>query len=249
MKTLIKNIFGRISYNIGILLIKKRNTSFKSILVLAPHPDDEIIGLGGLVLQTLKNNGQVYITYLTDGKNSGASANKNEIKKQRIRLSEQVINKLNINPENISRLHLPDGEVPFSEENRFKETVNKIKLQIESIKPDAIFATAKSDYWPFDHVACSQIAKEAIKTSTFKSELWFYWIWTWYHLKPWHLLKLNFKKLNKIDVTEELSEKQKLIEIYLNAYSQDGLPWSGMLPKSMIHPFSKEFEIIEKFNG
>ena len=175
MKTLIKNIFGRISYNIGILLIKKRNTSFKSILVLAPHPDDEIIGLGGLVLQTLKNNGQVYITYLTDGKNSGASANKNEIKKQRIRLSEQVINKLNINPENISRLHLPDGEIPFSKKNGFNETVDIIKNQIESIKPDAVFATAKSDYWPFDHVACSQIAQIAIENSKHKTELWFYY--------------------------------------------------------------------------
>ena len=150
--------------------MKKRNISFKSILILAPHPDDEIIGLGGLVLQTLKNKGQVYITYLTDGKNSGASSNKNEIKKQRILLSEQVIQDLNINPENISRLHLPDGEVPFIKENGFNETVDKIKQQIEAIKPDAVFATAKSDYWPFDHVACSQIAKEATKLATFKSE-------------------------------------------------------------------------------
>ena len=71
---------GWLSYNIIILIIKNRNTNFKSILVLAPHPDDEIIGVGGLVLQTLKNKGQVYITYLTDGENSGAFLNKNEIK-------------------------------------------------------------------------------------------------------------------------------------------------------------------------
>ena len=237
---------GWLNYNIIILIIKNRNINFKSILVLAPHPDDEIIGVGGLVLQTLKNKGQVYITYLTDGENSGAFSNKNEIKKQRTNLSNQVTNKLNINPENISRLHLPDGKLPLNNENGFNEAVDLIKQQIETIQPDAVFATAKSDYWPYDHVACSQIAMEAIKKATFKSDLWFYWVWTWYHLKPWQLLKVNFNKLYKINISMELKEKQKLIDTYLNPVSPYGYPWSGKLPKSMITPLYKPYEIIKK---
>ena len=40
----------------------------KSILVLAPHPDDEIIGMGGTLSMHIENQSEVTVLYLTDGR-------------------------------------------------------------------------------------------------------------------------------------------------------------------------------------
>lgn len=147
---------------------------------------------------------------------------------------------------NIFKLHFSDGKVPLKNDADFNKVVSQIKEIIEEVSPEAVFTTAESDYWPYDHVACSQLIKEVVKSATLKTDLWFYWVWTWYHLKPWQILKLHYKNKYKIDISKELKQKQKLMDMYLNPLSPDGIPWSGVLPKSMKYPFSKPFEIIEK---
>ena len=247
MKNYIKYILGLFTYFFTIKRIKTQKQRYNTILVFAPHPDDEIIGLGGLILQTLKHGGEVFICFLTEGENSECYHDKNEIKKQREVLTNKVLQQLNIPKKNRFRLKLPDGQVPLRDNMEFDKAVSQITTITEKVKPDAVYATAESDFWPFDHVACSQLVKEAVKKITFKTDVWFYWVWTWYHLKPWQLLKLNFNKLYKMDISMELKEKEKLIDTYLKPVSPDGFPWSGRLPKSMKYPFSKPFEIIEKY--
>jgi LmbE family N-acetylglucosaminyl deacetylase len=44
------------------------------ILVLAPHPDDDIIGCGGSIIQHLAAGQQVLIAYLTSGEANGSAA-------------------------------------------------------------------------------------------------------------------------------------------------------------------------------
>lgn len=221
--------------------------SRKRILILAPHPDDEIIGIGGIVLQVLQNKGAVYIVYLTDGEESGAWNDKERIKKERINISEEVVNMLNIPVENIYRLRLKDGKVPHRGDSDFFEVVKILTDIVEKVQPDTVFATHYLDYWPFDHVACSEMAIEIQKRLTTKTDFWFYWVWTWYHLKPWHLKSLLKRKLIKVDISNEHSQKMKLMNHYLQPKSPEGKPWSGSLPKSMFYPFTKPYEIIEKY--
>ncbi len=40
------------------------------LLVIAPHPDDEVLVAGGLIQRVLKNGGQVKVIYLTNGDGS-----------------------------------------------------------------------------------------------------------------------------------------------------------------------------------
>lgn len=39
----------------------------KNILVFAPHPDDEILGVGGTILQNIKEGNEVYVCLVTKG--------------------------------------------------------------------------------------------------------------------------------------------------------------------------------------
>ena len=38
-----------------------------NILIIAPHPDDEILGCGGTILKHIKNNDNIYLCIMTKG--------------------------------------------------------------------------------------------------------------------------------------------------------------------------------------
>lgn len=246
MKTYLKKIVTRIVRRIVCFSTFYKQTDFSSILILSPHPDDEILGLGGIILQTLQQGSSVILVYLSDGEGSGVWSDQEEIKRQRIALSEQVCGKLGLKSSDITRLHLPDGKVPHPGQRGFEEAVQSVKHLIETLKPDAVFATHTLDYWPFDHVACAYIAKEAMRQSASKPQLWFYWVWTWYNLRPWQLFKLNYKKINRVDISKQLTQKKELSDLYLNAHTSDGNPWSGVLPKTLLRALEQPFEVIER---
>lgn len=247
MRDRIKKIFINILiFLVRVFVTGKRLPDFKTVLILAPHPDDEIFGLGGIILQTLQKGGKVNLVYLTDGEASGVCPDKEEIRIQKIALSEQVCKKLGLDSSTITRLHLSDGAVPHLGQTGFPEAVIQIKGFIESLKPDAVFATHPLDYWPFDHVACAHIAKEAVNKSKHKTQLWYYWVWAWYNIRPWQLLKIRYRKLQKIDISEQIPQKKTLTDIYLKAFTPEGKSWSGILPQLLIKAIGSPFEVCEK---
>jgi len=249
IKRLLKLFITKLIYHTICLFKPSKQVSFKSILVIAPHPDDEVIGLGGIMLQTLQSGGKVNIVILTDGEESGSSQNREEIKRVRIDLSEKVAIESGIDPSIIIRLHLPDSLVPHKGKPGFNEAVVQLAQIIDDLNPDAVFATHPLDYNPYDHVACSQMAIEAVKLSSKKPELWFYWVWAWYNLvyPAMQLQKLSLSKLCKIDISAQMTMKNELIDIYLKPLSPQGTPWSGQLPEAMLYPHTKPFEFIEKY--
>lgn len=239
----VKFIYWLLNISIGF---EKANLR-KSILIIAPHPDDEIIGLGGFMLQQIQLGNKVHLLYLTDGEGSGASGDLEVIKSQRVAMTKVVHRELGLNDSYISYLHIEDGAVPRKGEDGFELNAQRISTLIDKIKPDAVFATSATDYWPYDHVACSELAVAALEQSNSKPALWFYWVWAWYNLRPLSVFKLNFKNLYKIDISNQLSAKKQLMDIYLKPVSPEGKPWSGELPKAMLYPFSKPVEIVERY--
>jgi LmbE family N-acetylglucosaminyl deacetylase len=218
----------------------------RKIIIIAPHPDDEILGLGGLILYLMDEKTDVHIVYLTDGEGSGVWPDKEEIKKQRIKLSESVCNKIGIKNSRIHRLHLPDGKVPFRDEIIFKEVTDSIRILIDTIQPDAVFTTHYLEYWPYDHVAAYEIAVEAVNRSVTKPQLWCYWVWTWINIRPESLFNLLLKEMRKITIGKYYLQKKELKDIYLKESNPDGKPWSGVLPDPLIKALKNPVEIVER---
>lgn len=161
------------------------DVSKKKILVIVPHPDDEILGLGGIILQMLRLGGKVHLVYLTDGESCGSWPDREEIKNRRTALSVEVCDRLGLLETDVSRLHLPDGSLTLIGQKGFTETAQRLTQIIEILQPDEVFATHTRDYMNHDHLACAQIAYEAIRQSVAKPQLWYYWVWAWYNLWPW----------------------------------------------------------------
>lgn len=64
---LLINLFHYSVVRIKFLFNKiPRSKSFFSIMVIAPHQDDEIIGAGGKIIQTIKEGGRVFVVYVTN---------------------------------------------------------------------------------------------------------------------------------------------------------------------------------------
>ena len=55
----------------------------KKVLIIAPHPDDEVIGCGGLISKIKEGGGKVYVLFLTNGDtNDFSKAGKSTIKER-----------------------------------------------------------------------------------------------------------------------------------------------------------------------
>lgn len=110
------------------------------LLVLAPHPDDEVIGCGGLVAQHLRDGRAVRIVVVTDGAaaNAGAVDREEESRRGIARLGEATVDFLG----------LPDRGLDSAVASRLREILLEFR-------PDLIALPSPIEIHP-DHLALSR---------------------------------------------------------------------------------------------
>jgi LmbE family N-acetylglucosaminyl deacetylase len=214
-------------------------------MVVAPHPDDEIFGAGGIILNALENKKSVYVLYLTDGENSGVHNDQEIIRIQRVKLLTTVMSKLEISQQCFYRFHLKDGAIPNKGSNGFDDVVEKIKVLIDEIRPDNVLCTTVMDYWPVDHVSCAELTEAAVIRSLCQPNLYYYWVWSWYHVKPWRFFHYR-KNYFAVNISSWYSAKKSLVNLYLNSKTEQGKAWCGVLPAALIKSFDYKYEILSK---
>ena len=86
----------------------------RRLVVVSPHPDDEVLGVGGLIQVALSQQILVEVVAVTDGE---ASRPRSEVAtpldRARVRSGEtrEVLRRLGCDVPLVTRLHLPDGDV------------------------------------------------------------------------------------------------------------------------------------------
>lgn len=221
---------------------------YGSILLIAPHPDDEIIGIGGFLAAHLRAGRHATIVYLTDGENSLEDLEPAVVSLERSKLTSRVLSRLGVAESQAIRLHLPDGSVPRASGHpeQFLGAVKRLVSVIEESKPDAVLVTHPLDTWPYDHVAAYELAVEALKRSSRTSDLYGYWVWLWYCMPLNKALGIDWSQVTALDISREMAEKTVLMDEYLEARAPDGRPWSGVLPAAMLKVFRRPYEVVEK---
>lgn len=216
----------------------------KSCLIIAPHPDDEIFGCGGLILKKLKLNSQVYILYLTNGEKSLKNFDKTDIIINRKRAINCITNKLRFKKENIFFYNLSDGNIPRKNDKEFNNAIKNLKKLIESLQIKEIYVPYFLEGWS-DHIAAYEMGKELKKLNK-DLDLFFYWVWSLYYLNFKSLKKIEWNSVNILNIERTLKYKKELIECYLNIKTSNGLPYVGDLPKNFLRIFNFCFEIYIK---
>ena len=196
------------------------------ILVVAPHPDDEVFGCAGIIQNFLKKGIEVSVIILTRGENSSDEDN-DSIKRVRTQLAEKATTFLGV--KNLYWGDLPDGSLASVDMFHLKDLVSRIK-------PDAVFVPHYLEGWS-DHEVTEYKWKELLKTLDFTVKYYHYCVWFWFSM-PYYKFKL-VKWRNTFCVKmskEEHQRKLQAIDIYLSAVSAvTGKPYSGSLPDVFLY--------------
>src|SRR5262245_49438027 len=121
------------------------------LLVLAPHPDDEVIGCGGLVALHLREGRQVRVVVATDGGQAGEPA-------ERQRESRAAL--ASLGPATVEFLGFPDRHLAAG-----ADVAAALRKELLELKPDLIAVPGAIEIHP-DHLAlarafCDLIAADA----------------------------------------------------------------------------------------
>lgn len=128
------------------------------LVVVAPHPDDESLGCGGLIVQALKQGRAVRVVIVSDG--CGSHPNSKAYphdRLRRLREAETVraMAELGLGAEHVHFLRLPDGGVP-SEGAEAEAAADKVAKIARAAGASALFVTWRHD--PHcDHTASAAI--------------------------------------------------------------------------------------------
>ncbi len=128
-------------------------------LVLAPHPDDETLGLGGALALAQKKGLQVHVVFVSHGELAG-----DPFQRQKEALKALSIFQIR----NFSFWGLPDRKI-FKHLESFQEKF----LKIFTSKIKSIFVPSIFEYHP-DHRAVSWGTIALLQELTWPGEVWFY---------------------------------------------------------------------------
>lgn len=205
------------------------------VLIVAPHPDDEVLGCSGLIQRLLKEGKQVDVVILSGGGKSHAGCceiGESTLIESRRNLSWEAAEILGLPLGNLYFLNYPDGSIAFD----CPET-RQLKKLIGTLQPKSIFVPHKGEGWS-DHLAAGQIVRKLIgKGSTIS--LYEYCVWFWYY-NVWDIDRKNVFVLKLTQ--EEHFCKNKAIDAYVQPKAPCDRPWSGVLPPVFVwaNRWSKE---------
>jgi LmbE family N-acetylglucosaminyl deacetylase len=145
-----------------------------TVVVFAPHPDDDVIGCGGTIIQHTKRGDHVTIVYVTSGEASLWTGDRAELVRLREQEAFEAAALLGVS--DLIFLHEPDFALQKTD-----KTVNKVMLLLQGINPDYIYVPHEADEHR-DHKATYMLLVSALKELSEKTDknmaLYCYEVWT-----------------------------------------------------------------------
>lgn len=150
------------------------------VVVVAAHPDDEVLGVGGTLSRLTADGTEVHVVTVTDGEAShpGSSRVRPEAL-ARLRADELAValDDLGIDRRRRSRLGIPDTRVDAYE----SEVAGHLAEVVRSSGARLCLAPWTGDLHA-DHEAAGRAARTAARVTG--TPLWYYPVWTWHWAVP-----------------------------------------------------------------
>lgn len=136
------------------------------VVIVAPHPDDEVIGCGGLISHLVSEGNPPYIIVMTGGGASHGSCcniSEDEVISHRRQLTHNALSILGVPEDHIFELDFKDGKIPSNKENADPTQYSILITLLHQISPDVIFIPHWGEGWP-DHINTAKIIKLIVGT-------------------------------------------------------------------------------------
>jgi LmbE family N-acetylglucosaminyl deacetylase len=128
----------------------------KRVIVFAPHPDDDILGCGGVAALHRQQGAEVAFVYMTSGDAERLSGFTGP-ELARVREEEAKKGAEKVGVTNLTFLRQPDGKLARTQTN-----VDEVHMVIDQYQPDLIYIPHKDDGHK-DHQATFWIVEKAVK--------------------------------------------------------------------------------------
>ena len=163
----------------GFPLFNLKLAHARKVLVVAPHPDDETLGCGGLISLLAQNGRVFYIVFVTDGSASHRNSSAwpaARLATQREREASNALACLGI--ENAPRrfLRLPDANMPAPGDPAWESAVAAVSHILQRFAPDLVLLPWRRD--PHcDHRASWLLTQQALRHASVRPDTLEYAIW------------------------------------------------------------------------
>ncbi|MBO2011829.1 PIG-L deacetylase family protein [Hymenobacter negativus] len=220
-------------------------------VVIAPHPDDEALGCGGL-LALLHQVGQpVAAVLVSDGSMSHPkSVLFSTPARQAVRTGEfrHALTILGADQTEPLLLGLPDGRVPGqAQEPGFLEAVAQLRRFLERHQAATVLVPWRRDPHP-DHRATSQLVAAALLEMTQPPRRLEYVVWAWERAAPADLpTPTDGVRGFRVDVSAVAAQKQRAIaahrsQVAPGVFTDD--PSGFLLSEEMLAHFAGPYEVF-----
>ena len=195
-------------------------------IIIAPHPDDEVLGCGGLIHRLCKQGRPPHVAILTGGGQSHSECcrlSESDIKAERRIMAFEILQNLGLPTDHLHLLDFPDGSI--SAQHGEMQTLLNL---VAEIQPDVVFIPHHGEGWP-DHLVCRVLVEKMPALGA--AAVYEYCVWFWYY----NIWKLDWSRVSLLRMTkEEYIAKCSAVEEYTEKTAPCGKPWSGVLPTLLI---------------
>ena len=224
-----------------------RQVSAEPAVVVAPHPDDETFGTGGLIALKRARNVPVTVILLTDGEaslNRFAEISPEAVGRARRNQAIAAAGHLGLDSADVVGLGLADGKIPRKGQPGFEEAVARLAGELDRQGAREIYCPHPHDGLP-DHEAAAGIALAAASRLGSQFRIHFYVVWAWFNAQSPLRDRLDLDAGWRLDIGTVYAEKQAAIAQYLDGErAPGGHPYCGYLPAAISDCGRADYEVF-----
>jgi LmbE family N-acetylglucosaminyl deacetylase len=211
----------------------------RRLVVVAPHPDDEVLGAGGLLQRMERARVETVVIAVTDGEAShpGARLVGCDLSTTRALERRVALNRLGCRSVRVSQLRFPDGAVA--------EQVDRLTDLLSCLlRPDDLCVSPwRSDGHP-DHDACGRAAAAA--AASIRVPVLEYLVWAWHWANPENT-EVPWRHCRRLELERRQTARKRWATYAFTSqirpfpHDHDGRP---LLPDSVLRRFWRSFEVF-----
>lgn len=183
----------------------------RSCLVLAPHPDDEVLGCGVTLMRKREAGTPVWVVIATDGRASDPTLDPGVVAAARQAELARASGLLGVDASAITHLTFEDGHLRADE-----QLVAALTAELQRRRPTEVLVTSASDAHP-DHAALGAAASMAVARYSAGGEavrVWTFPVWQWEYWQTWAGTILLSSRPQLVSTGGYLARKREAIEVY-----------------------------------
>ncbi len=207
-------------------------------VIIAPHPDDEVIGCAGLIQALVERGTPPHVIILSGGEASHRGCcdiPEETLIEMRHNLTLHAASTLGLPESHIHTLRYPDEAISFEH-----PATEQLRALLNQLSPDALYVPHWGEGWN-DHVQAAAIVKSLLADK--QPTIYEYCVWMWYY----NVWRLGYKNAYILRMSHAMHRRKlDAINQYVTPAAPCGKPWSGVLPEPFLKAASWNKELYFK---